>query len=459
MTRTSPVRSDTEASDATTIFALSSAPGRAGVAVVRVSGPGASRSIEALCGAVPAARRAELRTLRHPVSGLVIDTGLVIFFPGPASFTGEDIAEFQVHGGRAVLQAMFDVLACLPGLVPAEAGDFARRAFYNGKLDLTQAEGLADLIDAQTEAQRVQALRQSGGVLSRLYEGWRGELIEASALVEAALDFSDEADVAEDAILKAREMASGLLAKLREHLADGHRGEVLREGFRAVLVGPPNAGKSSLMNVLAKRQVAIVSEEAGTTRDVIEVQLDLGGYPVVLSDTAGLRDAASAVEAEGIRRTRQMIEAAQLVISVTAPDTDDQSEWVSLPETQVPGGARLLRLRNKADIAPTHGGGDGVIGVSARTGDGIDRLLRAILEVVRDQLGSADAPALTQARHRALVGEAVRHLEAFETGDFEMAELRAEDLRQAATALSKLTGRIDVEDILDKVFGRFCIGK
>ena len=274
-----------------------------------------------MAGGIPEPRHAVLRTLRHPHSGHRLDQALVLYFKSPASETGEDLAELQTHGGRAVLAAVLDALAAISGCRLAEPGEFVRRAFTNGKLDLTQAEGLADLIDAETEGQRRQALAQASGALARLYEGWRAEIIAASALVEAAIDFSDEADVSERAVEQAEVKASSLLKQLSSHLADGHRGEILRDGFRIVLAGPPNVGKSSLLNALAKREAAIVSAEAGTTRDVIEVRLDLGGLPAVISDTAGIREATSSIEAEGIRRTLAQTRSADLVlwlIDVTA---------------------------------------------------------------------------------------------------------------------------------------------
>ena len=284
-----------------TIVALASGPGVAAVAVIRVSGPGTREALEALCGGVPPPRHAALRDIGP--RGAKLDRGLVLFFPRPASFTGEDMAELQLHGSRAVIRAVLDALLALPGMRLAEPGEFARRAFENGKLDLTEVEGLADLVNAETEAQRRQALAQSEGSLRQLYEGWRAELLGAQALVEAGLDFADEGDVATDVSVKAGAVVQSLRESIARHLAD-HRGERLRDGFRIVIAGPPNAGKSSLLNALAKRDAAIVSEEAGTTRDVIEVHLDLGGWPVVLADTAGLRPTNDAIEQEGVRRAR-----------------------------------------------------------------------------------------------------------------------------------------------------------
>ncbi len=327
--------------DVSTIFALSSGAGKAGVAVIRVSGPASKEALTRMAAPEVRDRRAGLRRIIHPVTGAVLDHALVLYFAGPRSETGEDVAEFQVHGGRAVVRAVLDALALVPGCRLAEPGEFARRAFYNGKLDLVEIEALADLVDAETEAQRGLALR-SGGLLSALYEGWRAQLIEVAALTEAAIDFSDEGDVGSPVDGNGRERAVPLLSAIRTHLDDGHRGEILREGFRVAILGAPNAGKSSLLNALARREAAIVSEEAGTTRDVIEVRLDLGGLPVILSDTAGLREAAGAIEQEGMRRSLKAAEDAQLVLWLTESGTDAPPSTISR-ET-------CLVVRTKVDI-------------------------------------------------------------------------------------------------------------
>src|SRR3990170_545420 len=295
-----------------TIVAPASGAGRAAIAVIRIAGPRARAVLEAICDGVPEPRHASLRNIGPPRRSK-LDRGLVLWFPGPASFTGEDMAELHVHGSRAVIREVVEAVLSLPGTRLAEPGEFARRTFENGKLDLTEVEGLADLISAETEAQRRQALAQAEGSLRALYEGWRRELLQAQALVEAGLDFADEGDVVADVSLKADAIVAGLLAAISRHLAD-RSGERLRDGLRVVIAGPPNAGKSSLLNALAKRDVAIVSEEAGTTRDVIEVHLDLGGLPVILSDTAGIREAQGKVEAAGIDRALARAEAADLVL-------------------------------------------------------------------------------------------------------------------------------------------------
>lgn len=442
-----------------TIFALSSAPGRAGVAVVRVSGPDAAAAVTALAGDLPRPRFAALRRLRNTARD-VIDEALVLWFPGPKSETGEDMAEFQVHGSRAVIAALFEALGAMPGFRLAEPGEFARRAFHNGKMDLTTVEGLADLIDAETELQRRQAMQQASGGLARLYEGWRHRLLEAMGLTEAAIDFSDEGDVAAHVGSLAQATAGALADELSAHLAAGHRGEIIRDGFRVVLAGAPNVGKSSLMNALARRDVAIVSEEAGTTRDVIEVRLDLAGLAVVVSDTAGLRESAGAVEREGIRRTWERLREAGLVLWVvdgTEPETP-------LPEAvaDAQAASRVLVVLNKADAVTSDmlRGRKHDLAVSAKTGAGLDDLARLIGERAAAAVGFDQLePVPSNQRHRALVGEALGHVQTFLAGNPGDVELRAEDLRLAAQALGRLTGRIDPEDVLGVIFGRFCIGK
>jgi tRNA modification GTPase len=439
----------------TTIYALSTGHGKAGLAVIRLSGPSASDVLAQLAGGLPRPRRASLRPLRDPSDGGTIDRALIIWFPSPRSFTGEDMAELHVHGGRAVIEATFAALARFPGLRPAEPGEFARRAFENGKLDLTEAEGLADLIDAETEAQRRQAQRQSAGALRAVYEDWRTRLIAALATVEAELDFSDEGDVPADVAAAARAAVHALRDEIAAHLADGRRGEILRDGLHVVIAGPPNAGKSSLMNALARRDVAIVSAEAGTTRDVIEVRLDLGGFPVVLVDTAGIREASGEIEREGIRRALARAETADLVLWL-----HDAAEpgGVVPEELKVQHGTRLIEAVNKVDLAPATMAGS-ALPLSVKTGAGLDALIARLAEEARAAAGIGESPAISRARHRRELESCAAALDRFLAGDFAELELRAEDLRAAATALGRLTGRVDVEDILDKIFSEFCIGK
>jgi len=440
-----------------TIFALSSAPGRAGVAVLRVSGRAAANALKALAGELPEPRRAHLVTLRDPKSGESLDQAIVLWFPAPNSFTGEDVAEFHLHGGRAVVQGVADALGRLTGLRPAGAGEFARRAFEHGKLDLTEIEGLADLINAETQAQRRQALRQTEGALGALYDRWRGELIAALAHIEAALDFSDEADVPELVSTRARPAVEGLVREIASHLDDHHRGERLRDGFRVLLAGPPNAGKSSLLNALARRDAAMVSEEPGTTRDVIEVHLDLGGFPVTVMDTAGIRKARGEVEREGVARTFARAGDADLIVwlvDATAPVWD-------LPDELQESGADLVTVLNKIDLERLERlevVSDQTIDISAKTGLNIDALTAAIEAYAIEGLGAGEAPSLTRARHRVELESTHEALVRFLEGPPEL-ELRAEDLRQAVQALGRITGRVDVEDVLDRIFSEFCIGK
>ena len=448
-----------------TIFALSSAPGRSGVAVVRVSGPAARQVLEALAGATPPARRARLTRLADPRSGEIIDQGIVLWFPGPGSFTGEDMAELHVHGGRAVIAAAIAALAALPGLRPAEAGEFTRRAFDGGKLDLSQVEGLADLIDAETEAQRRQALRQMDGALSRRIEAWREDLISTLAYAEAAIDFPDE-ELPHDLQDRIKHKILWVQESLSQIVEDDGRGERLRDGLYIAIIGPPNAGKSSLLNALARRPAAIVSETAGTTRDVIEVHLDLGGYPVTLADTAGLRpvEAAAkatgqgAVEAEGIRRARAGAAAADLKLAVfdvqEAPRFDDATLAFVDADTLV--------VLNKCDLVSVPEevavGGRLAVKVSAITGAGLADLLGLLEGEAEARLGGGGTTAvLTRARHRHALEDCAAALE--RSAAAHLAELVVEDLRLAVRALGRISGRVDVEDVLDVIFRDFCIGK
>jgi len=430
-----------------TIFAPATARGRAGVAIVRVSGPSAGTALERLSGALPPPRLARFAALSDPATGEAIDQALVLWFPGPASFTGEDVAEFHVHGGPAVVAAMLAALGRIDDCRMAEAGEFSRRAFLNGKLDLTQVEGLGDLIEAETAAQRRQALGQMAGGFARIAEGWARHLTRTLAHVEAAIDFPDE-DLPDDLLGPARLVAESLSQEIGARLADGRRGEILRDGLSVALIGPPNSGKSSLMNALAGRDAAIVSAQAGTTRDVIEVHLDLGGYPVILADTAGIRDSVDPIEAEGIRRAKARALAADLrllVLDAGAPD--------SLNGFAVGGDAATLLVWNKVDQAlpPTSG-----LAVSAATGAGLGALIDVLATRAEGMLGG-DAPIVTRERHRQALEECVGSL-GRAVGGADPA-LVAEDLRLAVRALGRITGRVDVEDLLDVIFRDFCIGK
>lgn len=438
----------------TTIFALASAPGRGGVAVFRLSGPRAPEALRVLSGRdLPPPRKAARVRLSH--GGDAIDDGLALLFPAPASFTGEDVVELHVHGGRAVAAALADALVGL-GLAPAEPGEFSKRAFLNGKLDLTRAEAIADLVDAETAAQRRQALRQLDGGLAALADGWRAELVRALALMEAVIDFSDEG-VPDSLVGEVASAVTALRADMQGHLVQGRRSERLRDGIHIAILGAPNAGKSSLLNRLAGREAAIVSSTAGTTRDIIEVHLDLHGWPVVLADTAGLRDAAEEIEAEGIRRALARAEAADLKLAVF--DAGLLPEWDGPTRGMIDGDAVVVL--NKADmvggVVPAELDGHRVLALSARTGDGLDGLLAALEAEVAARYAITAAPALTRARHRAAVEECLAALGRFDP-EAEI-ELAAEDLRLAAAALGRITGRVDVDELLDVVFREFCIGK
>jgi tRNA modification GTPase len=432
-----------------TIFALSSAPGRAGVAVIRVCGPQARHCIIALAGGpmiVP--RVATLRRLRDE-AGQAIDQALILWFPGPASFSGEDMAEFHVHGGRAVVARILAALSVR--CRPAEPGEFTRRAVENGKLDLTQAEALADLIDAETEAQRGQALRQYGGSLALLYEGWRERLIQSLAWSEAGIDFSDE-ELPDDLSTRLRAAMLEIYKEIQMHINDSRRGEIVRDGLFLTVIGAPNAGKSSLVNALARRDVAIVAESAGTTRDIIEVKLDLGGFAVIVADTAGLRETADMVENEGVRRALARAEASDLVLLLLDGSAAEPMKGLRPDIAE----RAALTVWNKADL-PAPGPRSG-LNLSLKTGEGLDALLAAISAKVAEKLDvSREALVLTRARHRHALEQALAALDrALNTGE---AELFAEDLRLAVRAIGRITGRVDVEELLDVVFRDFCIGK
>ncbi|PZN98711.1 MAG: tRNA uridine-5-carboxymethylaminomethyl(34) synthesis GTPase MnmE [Hyphomicrobiales bacterium] len=429
-----------------TIVALSSGTGRAGVAVVRVSGPRVRFVLETIAGFLPPPRQAVLRRLRDG-TGEIIDSALVLYFPAPASFTGEDVAEFHIHGSRAVLARLLAVLCALPGLRLAEAGEFTRRAFEAGKLDLAAVEGLADLIDSETEWQRRQALRQMEGVLGEMADRWRLCLIEAMALLAAEIDFSDEGDVAGPLVEHALAGVAHVLQQLRAALGSFDMGERVREGFVVVLAGPPNAGKSSLLNALARRDVAIVSPVAGTTRDAIEIRLDLAGLPVLLVDTAGLRDSVDPVESEGVRRARALMERADLVLSLRAIDSEPD---------RIHHDARSFVIATKADL-PGQVLSD-ELAISVMTGAGLEALLGAIVARL-SALTQAEPALLTRERHRLSVTQAIVALERAIDSRHGQAELLAEDIRLAVLALERLVGRIDVEDVLDQLFSGFCIGK
>jgi tRNA modification GTPase len=517
-------------SDRPTIFALSSGRGPAAIAVIRISGSRAGAALEALGVAIPPPRQAKLTRLRDTETGDIIDEALALWFPGPHSETGEDVAELQVHGGQAVIAAVFAVLSRVDGLQPAEAGEFTRRAFENGKLDLTAVEGVADLVSAETEGQRRQAFRQMKGLLGNRAEAWRQRLIQAMALVGAGIDFSDEGDVPNNLVTPALQIAHELGREIETALADGHRGERLRDGIVVAIAGPPNAGKSTLLNRIARREAAIVSPHAGTTRDVIEVHLDLGGLPVTLLDTAGIRETGDAVELEGVRRARARAAGADLVLwvvdasggSASAGPMAESADalWRGLGSGLGDRAPDVWLVRNKSDLTAKAEGNNEVLSIvsvsseagvqlnkplrdmineglssnsepllrtnrpirnmvteslmqpyagrsdnnelefdiSALTGSGFDKLLDKLTGFAATALAGSEQALVTRERHRRALTDvlaALRRAPALAGHE----DLLAEELRIAAHALARLTGRIDVEDVLDSIFRDFCIGK
>lgn len=431
-----------------TIFAPASGFGRAAIAIIRVSGPATRKLLEWLAGDVPPPRHLALRTLRDG-AGEALDHALVAWMPGPHSFTGEDQAEFHIHGGLAVRQAVIAALSEMEGCRPASAGEFTRRAFLNGRMDLSQVEGLADVIDAETEAQRRQALRQLEGGLGNLVEDWRERLIRALSMLEAALDFSDEGDVSGRLEAEAYSLLVSVRERIQASLTQGRRGERLRDGFTVVLAGAPNAGKSTLLNALARRDVAIVSDVPGTTRDAIEVRCDLGGLPVTLVDTAGLRDGGETIEREGMARTRARARSADLVAWLVGP-----GGVIETPAAQDLSVG--LRLGTKADLGGSYPERVDLT-LSARTGQGISQLLDLLRARAEMALGGGDA-VITRERHRRALERAAGALARVEVPEM-ATELAAEEARLALRALSEITGRVDVEDVLDRLFASFCIGK
>jgi tRNA modification GTPase len=453
-----------------TIFALSSGRPPAAIAVIRICGPCAGAALRELIGRVPQERRATLARVRDPASGEIIDEGLTLWFPGPNSETGEDMGELQVHGGRAVIAAILAALAGLPGLRHAEAGEFTRRAFENGHLDLPAVEGLADLVAAETDAQRRQALRHLQGFLGERAQTWRERLVEALALAEASIDFFDEEDVPKAAMAEALDLI-GPLAEEMQSACSG-TGERLREGLRVAIAGPPNAGKSTLFNRLARREAAIVSPFPGTTRDVLELHLDLGGYPVTVLDTAGIRPTQDPIEREGVRRASEQAAQADLVlwvIDAVAANGVESAAGVNFAREAagVAADAPLWLLVNKIDLLakgadvtlPGHGG-ECVHLISSVSGEGIDALVSALTRFC-ESFFSPEPALVTRERQRGHLQETVRALKSAQraAADQEGQEIVAEHLRLASRSLGKLLGRVDVEDVLDVIFRDFCIGK
>jgi tRNA modification GTPase len=436
-----------------TIVALSSGRLPAGIAVVRISGPKTRFVLETITGSVP-----ELRAARYGAfvdrAGAHIDCGITLFFQGPASFTGEDSAELHAHGGKAVVAALLDALCAIEGVRPAEAGEFTRRAFLNGKVDLLKAEALADLVSAETEAQRRFAVLNSHGGHKELYTGWRRRLIHARAMIEAEMDFSDEADVpgsVADQIWADIERMSG---EMRRHIAGFRRAEIIRDGFEVVILGAPNAGKSSLLNALAKRDAAIVTDEPGTTRDLIEVALDLDGRKVRVTDTAGLREGGGAIETIGIEKAIARARAADLVLLL-----EDMAN--PGPVAELPDSLPVLRVGTKYDLPPLdpNRSDEYDICISVAPGYGLDRLLQEISNRAEVAMGKSVDLIPWRERHVALLSEALEFLESARSAEQAGYELRAEDLRLASERIGRISGAVDVEDLLDVIFSQFCIGK
>jgi tRNA modification GTPase len=442
-----------------TIYALSSGRLPAAIAVVRMSGPRARIGLEMLAGKLPEPRRAAYAVIRNPASGEMIDGAIAIWIPGPKSETGEDMAEIHLHGGRALVAAVFQVLANIDGFRIADPGEFTRRALLNGKIDLTGVEALGDLIAAETEAQRRQAMHQFRGALARKAGEWRERLLDALALMEASIDFSDEGDVPQNLQTAATAAIRQIADEMDAALADANRGEKLREGFVAAIAGPANAGKSTLLNTLAKRDVAIVTDIPGTTRDQIEVSLDLKGVPVVLVDTAGIRATTDPIEAEGIRRALARAHEADLVLWLV----DAEDHYPPAPPARA---AKVITVRTKADrlAMDTRSSDPGIssgipdgLSISAHTGEGMDRLIETLAAEAQKLAGE---PALvTHARQRHWVSDAIRHLRSVIAANGKSEELIAEDIRQAAQAVGRITGRVGVDEVLDRIFKNFCIGK
>ena len=429
------------------IVALSSGRLPAGIAVIRISGPKTRFVVETIAGPVKD-RFTTLRRLKTP-DGSIIDHGLVVFFSGPGSFTGEDVAEFHVHGSRAVAAKMLETITAFDGVRHAEPGEFTRRAFLNGKLDLVETEALADLIDAETEAQRRFAIRNAEGAQSDLYASWRRRLIHARAMIEAEIDFADEEDVPGSVSDAVWSEVAAMAGEIERHIEGFKAAEIIREGFEVVILGAPNAGKSSLFNALARREAAIVTDEPGTTRDLLEVVMDLNGLKVRIVDTAGLREAAGKVESIGIERARARAGVADLILLL-----EDMAE--PIPVGDVPGGIPLLRIGTKSDIVGSSAGGYDLV-ISSRDGTGLRRLLDEIGSRAASAVGNSEDVLPSRLRHIELLNETVSFLLASLSGQSQ--ELRAEDLRLAADRLGRIIGAVDVEDLLDVIFSQFCIGK
>lgn len=438
-----------------TIYALSSGAGRSAIALLRLSGGHVAKVLESISGSLPPPRQFSLRDISDPASGERLDRAVVVWLPAPRSFTGEDAAELHLHGSPAVVAAVLGVLGGMPGLRPAEPGEFTLRAFLNGKMDLVEVEGLGDLLEARTAGQRRQAMRQMSGFASAVFDSWREQLLLIRADIEAVVDFVDEPGVAETASKSIDRRITVLWDEIDRAIKGADTAEVVRDGVKVVLAGFPNTGKSSLLNALARRDAAIVSDIPGTTRDVIEVTLDLGGIPVILTDTAGLRkESADKVEEEGIRRSRRHMSEADVLIWIWSPDVEGSTVVDS-------GMAPHLVVRNKADLEESglNRNESTPLGISTRTGQGIPELISVLREHVSARFGNAESTLLVSARQKSAAERAVIHLEEALRYDLDRLELKAEAVRCASDEIGRLVGRVDVEEWLGAIFSRFCIGK
>jgi len=436
------------------IVALSSGRLPSGIAIIRISGPQTRFVLETICGFVPPPRLARYTSLRA-ADGVLLDRGIALFFPGPASFTGEDSAEFHIHGGRAVVQAVIDAITALDRLRLAEPGEFTRRAFLNGKVDLVEAESLADLVSAETEGQRRFAMLNAEGRQSGLYLDWRHRLIHARAMIEAEMDFADEADIPGSVSTTVWADMHAMAGEIQQHINGFHRAEIIRDGFDVVILGAPNAGKSSLLNALARRDVAIVTDEPGTTRDLVEVVLDLEGLKVRLTDTAGIRAAPGKVEAIGIGRALDRAADADLVLYL-----EDTGAPQALPDAPVHG--LTLRIGTKVDLLEQT---SGVVVdrydllVSSATGAGMDRLIETITERAEQAAGDLGDVLPSRQRHIDLLAQTLAFIEMSLSLSDDLLELRSENLRLASDQLGRISGAVDPEDLLDVIFSQFCVGK
>jgi tRNA modification GTPase len=439
--------------DKKTIFALATAPGKSGVAIIRISGPHAFSSLEQLTTqALPKDRTASLRTLINPLTNQAIDKAVVLTFPTPNSFTGEDVVELHIHGSRAIINILVKLLSNFNNFRLANPGEFSKRAFLNERMDLTEAEGLADLIEAETLIQQQQAIRQMQGELSKLYDTWKHKLIHSLALIEAYIDFPDD-NIPENVIVDVEKNIESLKSEITLHLNDENRGEILRKGIYVAILGAPNVGKSSLLNYLAKRDVAIVSHIAGTTRDVIEVSLDLGGYPVTIADTAGIRESQDPIEKEGINRALQRAEDADIkVVMLSADDSENLKDEISSIIDN-----KSLVLINKIDKGTQNTALDDTIQISLKENIGLDMFIEKLSLLIDEKFSPSSEPLLTRERHRRYLNDCLEHLSYFNINN--SLELACEDLRLSARSLGQIVGTIDVETILDEIFIKFCIGK